>query len=76
MAKKTSSLTKTVDKLKSVTPKTSIDSETIAKGAAGVAIAAGVIAAGAALSNDKTRKRLGKSAKQVVSRISEVASSA
>lgn len=43
----------------------------IAKGAAGIAVAAGVVAAGMALSNKETRKKVAKTAGKVVATLSE-----
>lgn len=74
MAKKINGLTKTVDNLKKMAPQSSINAETVARGAAGVAVIAGVVAAGAALSNAETREKLGKGAQSVAQKITEVAS--
>lgn len=46
----------------------------IARGAAGVAVAAGVVAAGAALANKDTRKKLGHTAKVGMENLQSMAS--
>lgn len=45
----------------------------ISKGAAGIAITAGVVAAGAALANSENRKKLSKVAKETIKRLAETA---
>ncbi len=47
----------------------------IAKGAAGVALAAGVVAAGAALANKDTREKIGKTAQKGMNTLQDVAGS-
>lgn len=46
----------------------------IAKGAAAISVAAGVVAAGVALSDEETRSKLGEGAKQAMGSMREVAS--